>query len=358
MERSERKTGIEFLRILAMMGVIVLHYNLSKYGNAFGFVEDRSFNQAFLIFLECFFIIAVDLFIMISGYFSCTSYKKNVLKPIQLIIQLIVFNVIIYIFSVIYGKNNFEIVILLKSFFPANYFVVLYCTLYLVSPFINLLLKSISKKSLKSLLFLLFLLFSVEPTFYEILVGISGFKFTGLCTIGMSGSGHGYTFINFLLCYLFGAYLRMRSSDDIYNFEKKRSLLGLIILINAFLLFVLSYFSLGLATAYCNPLVILNAFFVLEFFEKMHLKQSKVINRLAAGSFTVFLTHGYLLKLFNVQRVVNSYLILLILHIILVCIICYLFGFIIYEIYSLVTNPIYSFLKKKINFPNIVASEM
>ena len=74
-----------------MMGVIVLHYNNKDIGGALQYVTKGSINYHFLNVIESLFICAVDLFILITGYYMINTQKRNVIKPIKLIFQVIVF---------------------------------------------------------------------------------------------------------------------------------------------------------------------------------------------------------------------------------------------------------------------------
>ena len=68
-EKKDRQSGIELLRILAACMVIVLHYND---GGAFEHTR-MGYNRTILFLLESMCICAVDLFILITGYFMCSS---------------------------------------------------------------------------------------------------------------------------------------------------------------------------------------------------------------------------------------------------------------------------------------------
>lgn len=54
-----------------------------------------------------------------------------------LLIQLVVFNVGAYVVQILFGLKPFPIKSLLGNLLPNNYFIILYCTLYLISPYIN-----------------------------------------------------------------------------------------------------------------------------------------------------------------------------------------------------------------------------
>lgn len=44
---KERNSSVELLRILAIIGVIILHYNNSMVGGGFEYVEEASINQLY-----------------------------------------------------------------------------------------------------------------------------------------------------------------------------------------------------------------------------------------------------------------------------------------------------------------------
>ena len=85
--RKKRESGIELLRILAMCGVVLLHINEKALPDC----TVGSGNYYILETIESINICAVDLFIMISGYFLCVSQKRVLLKPLALFIQVVVF---------------------------------------------------------------------------------------------------------------------------------------------------------------------------------------------------------------------------------------------------------------------------
>lgn len=80
MIEKKRESNIELLRILAMIGVIVLHYNNSEIGGALKYVQPDSLNEIILLALESMFICAVDVFVLITGYFLSNSRKRNLDK--------------------------------------------------------------------------------------------------------------------------------------------------------------------------------------------------------------------------------------------------------------------------------------
>ena len=77
------------------------------------------------------------------------------------------------------------------------------------------------------------------------------------------------------------------------------------------------------------------------------IKKNKVINVLAAASFPTYLIHINLLEYFNIPAFVQRNTGVLILHIIGTTLAIYLISFVIYEIYNLITKPLFKVISGK-----------
>lgn len=87
--KKTRYSGIELLRILTICGVILLHYNDER---AFKWVDQGTVNQYILFGVESMCICAVDLFMIISGYFLCQTQKRAAIKPLELLFEITLIN--------------------------------------------------------------------------------------------------------------------------------------------------------------------------------------------------------------------------------------------------------------------------
>jgi surface polysaccharide O-acyltransferase-like enzyme len=275
--KSTRDSNIELLRILAIMGVIILHYNNPLAGGGFTYSENYAINNFVLYWLESLVICAVDLFMLISGYYMCKSEYRNLWKPVELIIQLIIFQVVLCFCRVIQG-SELSLKNLLGCFLPVNYFVILYCVVYCISPYVSFTMKKIRDRDLKKMMFMLFVFFSIYPTAVDVLETFSGRSFNGLNSIDMYGDNFGYTLVNFIFCWICGAYIQ------ITNFKlNERKALGIyfamttIIFVSARCLLLLGY-NYDLAFSYCNPLVVISAVMIFVYFKQINVKQSTFIN--------------------------------------------------------------------------------
>lgn len=337
--QSVRASSIELLRIIMVMGVIILHYNNRTFGGAFEYVEEGSINQLFLFLSENVSVYAVNTFVMISGYFLCTTDKRNSAKVAELLIQVIFFNYLSYALGCIQGDVLISARGIMGCVFPINYYVILYVTLYLISPYINILLHNLSDARFHKFVVMIFGLFSVYTILVDYIEKLSGLSMNGLSTIGLYGSSEGYTIVNFVLVYIIGAYIRMSSK----KYCKKKLLIAIAVLIMMMLFITAAEYKSGLGYGtvwnYNNPLIIMCSACVLMLFTQLEI-YSRIINELAKAVFTCFLFHGMVLKFYGIEEVVNRPLQLLVLHQLLTVTTIYLMSYVLYKLYDLVSRPL------------------
>lgn len=195
--KTERQSNIELARLLAVAGIFILHYNNPKIGEGITYAQ-RSTNLYMLYILESVCVCGVDLFILISGYFLCTSNRRNLWKPIELILQVMLFSLGLFLLRSFINRKCITVKGVIGSLIPVNYFVILYVTLYMISPFINIIFRNITARQFRCLLGLTLVLFSVYPTYVDVFSEITGREWNGLSTVGMYGSQWGYSFTNYI----------------------------------------------------------------------------------------------------------------------------------------------------------------
>lgn len=361
MSKTARQSNIELLRILAIMGVVVLHINNPALGGGLSYVQHGSLNFYILYALESLFMCAVNLFMLISGYFMCGSKARDLWKPIELIIQVIVINECVYICQKLITHGSLSWGSFLRNLIPANYFVILYCAVYIASPFINKLIASLTDKGFRNLVIVLFLLFSVYPTLVDILGEFQGSAFIGLSTIGAYGSQWGYTFINFAMMYIIGAYLRKSKTKQ----SEAGSPALIIILICCVAILVIwarindriGYLAERTAWDYCNPVVIVEAAVIFMLFTRLHLGTVKTVNVMAKACFTTYLLHPALISYIPVESVVGSNPLMMLIRIFAYVIAVYVVSLAVYIAYGAVTAPVFRALRARYSLPLIDAGD-
>ncbi len=335
---DSRQSNVELLRILAMLGVVVLHYN--SIGGGFKNVPAGGASMWLLYGLEGLFICAVNLFVLITGFFSCTQTRNRPGKALELLLQVAVFQLLAYGID-LYQGAAFSLRTLVMKLVPNNYFVSLYVAVFLLSPYINLLLEKLSRKGLIRLLVVCVALFSVFPTVTEAADALLREDFPGLSPISLDGSISGYSVVNFMLMYLIGASLRLL---DI-RVKKRWTVLtfGAVVLI----LTLWGYYdnTTGMARAYCNPLVIAEAVAVFLLFRELKF-HSRLVNVLAPASFTCFLLHSSLLEFFRIPTAVRQPVLQVLAHVLFTAITIYLVSWPAHMVYGAITNrPVRVLLK-------------
>ena len=326
-----RNSSIELLRIIALMGVILLHYNNREAGGGFKYVTDGSINQCYLYLIENIFVCAVDLFIMISAFYLSTTKKRKIIKVVELNLQVIAFRVAGYLISALIDGEQILLKAIIRYMLPVNYFVILYSVLYILSPYINVLLEKIRKQDFKKLVLWLIGLFSIWTSLVDLLENIVGHTFDGLSTVGMYGSQYGYSIVNFVLLYFIGAYIRVNK----IQLKKRTAAISILVLLCVMFFVSLLEHKIGLAESvwnYNNPLVIVMAILVLLLFMNFNYC-NRGINELAKGAFTCFLFHGYFIGKVHIADFVNQPLYSLILHQVIVAVGLYLLSYVAYKIY-------------------------
>ena len=272
-----RQSNIELLRILAAAGVIILHFN------AKALPVTPLPAKLVLLPLELLSACAVNLFVMISGYFLCRRESISVRKPLTLLVKLLVFRLTMHLIELALSSAEFTGLGLLMVLMPTDYFIVLYCAVYLLSPYIN---RALEGEGGKKLLLLMFLLFSVWNYALDVLGALTGVSFAGGSTVGIHGSQEGYTLVNFALCYCVGAALGRKT------LRIEKPVLVLLGCLAAELL--ISRLGLYLAIEYLSPLVICQAAAVLALAEKLRF-ESAAVNFAARGALSVYMIHMHVL---------------------------------------------------------------
>ena len=341
-----RQSNLECLRIIAAIGVVVLHYNHATIGGAFSVVRTSGKTAFMLYMLEALFVGCVDLFMMIFGHFQAARNNAKVSKVVLLLMQVSFVRAAYYLLvETAAGKGQLTALGLFKSFLPSNYFVITYCVIYLLSPYINRLMNDLTLAGKKKLVFLLLFLFSFCPLVLALLHSFLGVGVGGLSTVSTNGDGEGYTVVNYFLMYCIGAI-----SKDI-KMSRQKCAVGFACCYLPLFLMELCLHRLGLfkgnVHSYFNPLVVGCAFFSLMFFSSVEIKPSPFINRIAGGSFMVFLTHKYFFPLFSIKEYVSRGGWIVLVHLAAVCLCSYIIGWLLSEVYSFISRPLSAVISRR-----------
>jgi len=216
-EQHARMANLELLRCVAMMMVVVLHY-LGK-GGLLTDLTDETLGGAGAAawFLESFCIVAVNVYMLISGYFLCmSSFKLS--RLIQLWLQIWVYSIGFGLLGALTGlleETAFDTHYLLTLVFPVSmghyWFMTAYVFLYLLLPFVGMAAGRMTKRQMQValglLLFTFCLLKSVLPLRLEM-------------------DEQGYDCLWYLCVFLTAAYVRRFGSTFLEKKERCLALYG------------------------------------------------------------------------------------------------------------------------------------
>lgn len=345
--KKERQSNLELLRILAALFVIVLHYNNKNMGKAFLYTEAMPQHYQFLLLFEMLAICAVNIFVMISGYFLCTSTRVQVWKVLRLYIDVIAISVLRYVLLCVAATEQFSVLALIQRFIPLSWYTAVYCGLYLISPYLNRMFTSMTRSQFRVMILVFFFVLSVWPSGVEFLSKVLDFSPDSLSPISAGGSGEGYTLVNFILMYLLGAYCRLHTSEESSG---KKCIYGLLVYCGCVLVnTVYANLFFGRAASYCNPLVVIQTVAIFIVFQNIKV-QSKLINEFASCAFGVYLMHSAFMPYVQIERHVTGKLWVIPIHIIASAILIFIASAAVYWIYQKMLNPVFRWCQKKLEF--------
>ena len=336
---QQRESGIELLRIVALLFVIMIHYC----DKALPLINNNV-NMNVMLLTRSISSCAVDVFILISGYFMVKSNTRVVGKPINILTQVIYRNLLIYGLLLLLGLKAFELKYFAFRLVPASYYPILFVVLYLISPYINRLLTSLSSKALRTFIAVVFILFSVCPTLVDMSQELFDYQWFGLSTIGAWGNQQGFNIVNFVLLYCLGAWLRL---DEISFPTQRKSLIWIIVVIILILAWsiVCTYLSkqgMSSSWVYHNPFVIIYSVLLFLLFKGFHFTNT-FINYLAKSVLLCFLIHSGIIANIDIgiSRVCNRCAIIMLSHYFAFSLVMIVVSCIAYEFYSVITKMLF-----------------
>ena len=155
---KERNSNFEILRIIAMFLIIAHHFAVhTNWMNGTTAVV-----KAFQVGGK----LGVNLFVLISGYFL-VSGKFKFKKLIRLVLEVMFYSVGIYLLMCALGKTEFKFNDLIYYCMPLTnkiyWFATIYVIMYCLAPFINIIIKNVTKKQYICLLIGLIAIQSIIP---------------------------------------------------------------------------------------------------------------------------------------------------------------------------------------------------
>lgn len=280
---------MELLRIIAMFMILVIHANmiaLQRPTSAELF--SNSLATVTRYFIESFGIVGVNIFVMLSGWFLIKSRPKSFLS---LFFQVLYFWGGGFLLFFLIGMSDFtsENVLEVFAFTKRDWFIKAYIVLMIIAPILNVFIQNSSEK-LQRLVLIGFFLFS---TFYGWMGGANRFFVDGYGPLLFVG-------LYLLSQYAHHAQMKTPPPPLIYRllrFDRKYDFMVFCgcVIINTLIGILGLYYRkniYGMVYAYTNPITIIAALYLLLFFSKIEMRNNRIVNILATGSFAVYLFHS------------------------------------------------------------------
>lgn len=278
-EKKERSSNIELYRIIVMLLIVSHHYVVNS--GLIQVIHEDSFNvnSVFFLLFGAWGKTGINCFVLITGYYMCTS-RISLRKFLKLFLWVETYVIITLVF-IMFDYCPFGIKRMLWSTIPlksiTNGFTSCFFVFYLTIPFLNILIKGMTKKLHQLLILLLLFIY----TFH----GFAPFLSVSMNYVSW-----------FCVLYIISSYLRLypiKESDSVFwgwmTFASW-SLSVISILTMAYIgKTQLSYFFVSDSNVF---LALTNGITSFMWFKSLKIKNNKLINTIAASAFGVLIIHA------------------------------------------------------------------
>ena len=197
MTKKARAANLDLLRIVSMLLIIFLH-SIDHSGVLENAANCGTGMYFYVRFTYCLCRVCVNIYIMLSGYFMVES-RFRLHKLVTLWMETAFYGFTLKLIFMLAGLDDFSFASLASCFLPIlsgrYWFLTIYVGMYLVSPFLNILIRAMNKKQYSLLNLCLFCVCSVWVSIHP--------KFAGM----NSGGGWGLTW--FVVLYITAAWFRL-----------------------------------------------------------------------------------------------------------------------------------------------------
>lgn len=281
-----RNSNLELFRIITMLVIVAHHYVVNS--GLFSMVCEKTSLGA-----QDFFILlfgwggktGINCFMLITGYFMCTS-SITALKYGKLVGERYFYAVLFFVIFIVSGYTAFSIKGFLKVLFPfftvKDNFTGCFLLFYLFIPFLNKLIHALTEKEHLMLTGLCLFIYTILPSFADATVG--------------------YSYVTwFIVLYFISSYIRLYPKAIFENAKRWGALTAGFVLLSWISVVILAWIGSKYGKAYIayffvsdsnKILAVSTAICAFLFFRNIRIKQSRVINTVAASTFGVLLIHA------------------------------------------------------------------
>lgn len=300
MEKKERMSGIELLKIIAIVLIVISHItqtletgNQIISNNVINYTINlkdptSNINNIVLAFIRQFGALGNMIFLISSIWFLIDKNKNYKQKILSIIIDIFIISVASLLLFMIFYKGDISIKYIIKSIFPTifanNWYMTCYIMLLLLYPFLNIIVKSIDKKQL----------FRINLLSIIVYFGICFVKTNLLFNTSL---------VVFVVIYFLVAYIRKYCINFVKDKKANIILLILSVAISIASLIVLNYIELksGIKVVKLiifatnnNILLLITGLSLFNLFLNINIS-NKVINYISSLSMLIYVIHENIL---------------------------------------------------------------
>ena len=255
-----------------MLLVVLVHANFGWQG--WPASVDVIYKPALLV--EALAAIGVNVFVLISGYFSVKPKLKSLTNLLFICLFYAIVRLVVGLGT---GHIDWKEALFISR---SNWFIVSYLGLMFLAPVIDTYINKISKQQ--------FIVFIAILLLFDIYWG----WLPKQCMVE-PGFKSGYSIISFVVIYVIGRYLKKYGEPSVITQYSLAIYLicSVIIALMAYaqLYFLPNWNLWEVAYAYNNPFLMLSSISFFVFFKNLKMKESKIVNLFAASSLSVLLLH-------------------------------------------------------------------
>lgn len=282
---KQRDSNLELMRIIAMLLIVAHHYVVNS-GLTLPegpiFADPMSKRSLFLLVFGAWGKIGINCFMMITGYFMCKS-NITVKKFAKLFLEILFYNIVIYLIFLLSGYAPFSIGTFFKSLIPvtsiAQNFTACFVVFWLFIPFLNVLVSHLNERQHIALLLL------------------TGFTYIVL------GTAHKVTmnYVSwFIVLYFISSYIRLYPKKWFSNTKFTGFMLFFSVVLSICSVIGCTWVGTKIGKNYpfffvsdSNTfLAVAVGIFAFLFFKNIRIPYSRIINTVAASTFGVLLIHA------------------------------------------------------------------
>lgn len=339
---KKRQLNFELLRIIAMFMIVISH--VSTHYILANDVEVSKFNELLLTIMRSLILICVNIYILITGYFSLYTTKLKIRKVVNIALLPGFISAFLISVLMIFGVVDFDVWQIMRQLFVTitgeYWFISTYFALYLFIPLLNKIFQALSKQDIQLLLFLNFL------------VGTMWDSFFGKEIIGFNS---GFSLIFFIFLYFIGAYIRTYGAFwkdfNKYTYIFVYLILGLLTGLLQLFIPVVDFLN------YNGPFELIMSYCFFMFISKIKVRSNK-ISTIASYVLSVYLVHEqsqvreFIWSRPLIHQIIEwspiTFIPAIILVAVMVFILSWIIGYILANLYNKIEDALFPKLEKRI----------